>query len=286
MVFYTASKVSPRVTRITDLSGTHFYLVEGTRRAAVIDTGVGCGDPLATVRALTDKPVFAIITHGHLDHAMGAASFDEAYMSPKDRELYARSRDPQARLSFIEQAARRQKRAISMEDLSLSDMMTARPVEDFRPLEPGMVFPLGGVHLEIHEGAGHTPGCVTVLIPEEETLLLGDSCNTFTYLFDESCGSIEDYLNMLLRLESSVRGRYRHVLLNHGSDHQDYTQMIESAIALCRELLSGRSDAVPYSALGLPAFIARKTSFIDGGWHRLDGGLANIVYGIGQLPKV
>lgn len=286
MVYYTAARVSPRVTRVTDLSGTHFYLVEGTQRAAVIDTGVGCGDPLDTVRALTDKPIFAVITHGHLDHAMGAASFDEAYMSPRDRELYARSRDRQMRLSFIGQAARRQKRAIGMEGLSLSDMMTARPVERFEPLEPGMVFPLGGVRLEIHEGAGHTPGCVTVLIPEEETLLLGDSCNTFTYLFDEDCGSIADYLDMLLRLDRAVRGRYRHVLLNHGSDHQDYTPMLESAIALCRELLSGRSDAVPYSALGLPAFIARKTAFRDGGWHRLDGGLANIVYGTRQLPGV
>ncbi|MFJ5760653.1 MBL fold metallo-hydrolase [Neobacillus sp. NPDC093182] len=57
-------------------TGELMYLVEGTVRAALIDTGTGVGDLKAYIDNLTDKPYFVMLTHGHVDHAMGAPAFD------------------------------------------------------------------------------------------------------------------------------------------------------------------------------------------------------------------
>lgn len=39
--------------------------------------------------------------------------------------------------------------------------------------------------LQLQVGSWHTPGLVTVLLVEERTVILGDACNFFTFLFDE-----------------------------------------------------------------------------------------------------
>jgi glyoxylase-like metal-dependent hydrolase (beta-lactamase superfamily II) len=45
------------------------YLVTGTRRAMLVDTGMGLGDLAGMVRGLTDLPLTVVNTHGHPDHA-------------------------------------------------------------------------------------------------------------------------------------------------------------------------------------------------------------------------
>ena len=41
------------------------FLLVGTERALLIDTGIGVGDLKAAVEKITDKPVTVVITHGH-----------------------------------------------------------------------------------------------------------------------------------------------------------------------------------------------------------------------------
>lgn len=53
----------------------HCYLLLGTRCALLIDTGLGVSDLAAQVRALTDLPVLAAVTHAHWDHLGGLGAF-------------------------------------------------------------------------------------------------------------------------------------------------------------------------------------------------------------------
>ena len=53
----------------------HCYLLLGTQRALLIDTGLGVGGLAAQVEALTDLPVLAAITHAHWDHIGGLGGF-------------------------------------------------------------------------------------------------------------------------------------------------------------------------------------------------------------------
>ena len=50
---------------------THAYLLAGTKRALLIDTGLGVCDLFSTVRSLTFLPVTVALTHAHWDHIGG-----------------------------------------------------------------------------------------------------------------------------------------------------------------------------------------------------------------------
>lgn len=66
---------------ITGLGGSlYMYLLEGDERALLIDTAYGFCDMRDYCEKLTDKPVIAANTHGHLDHAGGNGFFEEVYM--------------------------------------------------------------------------------------------------------------------------------------------------------------------------------------------------------------
>lgn len=56
------------------------YLIIGSDRAAIVDTGFGLGPFYETVSALTDKEIVVINTHGHLDHVGANSKFKKAYM--------------------------------------------------------------------------------------------------------------------------------------------------------------------------------------------------------------
>ena len=50
---------------------THCYLICGTEKAILIDTGLGVDNIKAVVDRLTDLPATAITTHVHWDHIGG-----------------------------------------------------------------------------------------------------------------------------------------------------------------------------------------------------------------------
>lgn len=266
---FRSAKASERVTRIYGPTNELMYLVEGEERAALIDTGCGAGDLKAYVDQLTSKPYFVILTHGHVDHAMGAADFDEVYISPLDREVYA---------SHSAMSIRKQYMQMVMGDkfayIEERDYVAPCSFDRFKPLAPGDVFDLGGIRLEMCIGAGHTPGMLTVLFIEERTLLLGDACNTFTFLFDEHTLGVTSYKRMLEELDGQTRGRYDRVYLSHG-DEAYPTDMMASVIAVCDDIIAGRADDVPFTFFDYEAHIAKAT---NGEWRRVDGGLGNIAY--------
>ena len=268
--------INARLDRITDIAGTHFYLVKGDREAALLDTGVGCGSLDKLVRSLTNLPVKGFITHGHVDHAMGAGAFEDVWISPLDREIYAEHSQTETRLRYIH-GMNRPGGNPEAADVTADMLEPPKPFDQFHPLRPGDTFDLGGISLEILEGTGHTPGCVTVLIPELRTLLLGDACNPFTFLFDTSCSTVEDYRAMLLRLKASVAGRYGRVLLCHGPDGQGTADLIDSVISVCDDILRGDTDDIPFQGFhGEPVCIAKAMD--PSTFSRVDGGTGNIVY--------
>lgn len=136
--------------------------------------------------------------------------------------------------------------------------------------------------LEIYEVPGHTPGSVAVLIREERTLLLGDACNPFTFLFEDKSLSVEEYREVLLRLNHLTKGCYDKVYLSHGY-YEASKDMIESVIAVCDDILNGTVDNVPMKFMGMDAYIAKA---VREDKSRVDGGLANVIYNKDKIYKI
>lgn len=269
---FQVKQLDQRLYQFTDIAGTYCFLLLGEEKAALLDTGVGYGSLREEVSRITGLPIQVLITHGHVDHAMGAGEFQDVWMSPLDEALYREHSAPEVRLGYIR--GNTQGRDLPQ---AAQQLQPVKPFGQLHPLAPGDVFSLGGVTVEIHEGAGHTPGCVTMLIPELRTLLLGDACNPFTFLFDESCSTVAEYREMLLRLDKATRGRYDRVLLCHGPSCVAQMGLLDSVVEVCDDILCGNTDDVPFRGFhGEPVAIAKamdETTFT-----RVDGGLGNVVY--------
>lgn len=267
MVKFRSEKISEHVTRIHGLVDELMYLVEGDRKAALIDTGSGVGSLKTYVQGLTAKPYVILLTHGHVDHAMGAPEFDvPAYMNPEDDGVCAEHGSMEVRKGSLAMA----------EDFAAVEEADYIPVRTgpYLPLREGDTFDLGGITLKAFSCPGHTPGSMVILLCEERTLLLGDACNPFTFLFDHNSCGVASYRSALLELKRKTDGSYDRVYLSHaGGDGPK--EMLDGVLEVCDDILAGRTDDIPFEFMGETALIAKA---MTPEMKRKDGGIGNIVY--------
>lgn len=269
MVTFHSEQISEHVIRIHGITGELMYLVEGAERAALIDTGSGIGSLKTLVDTLTDKPYIILLTHGHVDHAMGAPEFDtEIYMNPADNDVHKEHSELQVRKGSLGSVPEE-----IVSRIEESDYIPVR-TKEYLPLQHGDTFDLGGITLEAYACPGHTPGSMAILIREERTLILGDACNFFTFLFFDYCPGIAEYREVLKRLKRQTDGKYDRVYLSHGDGNADI-DLIDGVVQVCDDILSGNTDDVPFEFMGETACIAKA---MTPQMTRVDGGIGNIVY--------
>lgn len=267
MLQFKTEKLTDRVTRIYGFCGELMYLVEGKEKAALLDTGTGIGSLKACVQKLTDKPVMVLLTHGHVDHAMGAPEFEEVYMNHKDDYIYKEHCSLEFRKAGLEGTPLEQ-------EVTAADFIPEAPCGTFRDLQGGDAFDLGGTTIEIYDCPGHTLGSVVMLIPEERSVLLGDACNYFTFMFDDYSTTISEYEESLKRLSGELAGKFDTVYLSHG-DGNGHKEIMEDVIAVCEDIKAGNTDDISFSFMGKRALVAKAVTPQMG---RRDGGRGNVVY--------
>lgn len=272
--FYKSEKVTPAITAIRSLTGEIMYLVEGEEKAALIDTCLGVGHLRSFVEKLTKKPITVILTHGHIDHAMGAPEFDDVYMNSVDRKMYLGMRDIVGRKGYIENNMG------SMPDFEEDDFVQPSDKE-FKELKHGDCFDLGGIHLDVYALPGHTQGTMVILVREERILILGDACNNSTFLFDENSSTVEEYKEQLLLFKSRIQGTYERVFLCH---HQmdAPVEIIDNVIEVCDIIMEGKADNVPFQFMGNTYYIAKS---VGERFCRLDGKSGNVIYNKNKVRK-
>lgn len=268
MVKFHSEKISEHITRIYGLTEEQMYLVTGSKKAALIDTGSGAGSLRSYVETLTDKPVTVLLTHGHVDHAMGAPEFDTVYMSREDDYIYSQHCELEARKGYLSQSP-------DFDKIVEEDYIPVASADSFHDLREGDVFDLGGISVEVYSCPGHTKGSLCMLIREERTLITGDACNTFTFLFDTYSTGLSTYEKNLTALKEKTAGKYDRILLSHGPGREYPVELIDEVLEVCEDIKSGNVDDLPFEFMGKKAFIAKA---MEMGGGRLDGKLGNIVY--------
>lgn len=274
--YFKSEKVNDAVTAIRSRSGEIIYLVEGREKAILIDTCVGVKGLKEFVERLTDKPITVLITHGHIDHAMGAPEFEEVYMNSLDLDVYLEHRKLEGRKGYI--AAN----IGGFEDWMNEDSNFVPETDlEFKELKDGAIFDLGGKHVEVYALGGHTKGTMVMLLPEERILITGDACNNSTFLFDEYSLSVEEYRENLIRVETMLEGRFdRCFMMHHVMEASQ--DLLKNVIQVCDTIMQGKADDMEFNFMGNINYVAKRA---NNQFVREDGGEGNIIYNKKKVMK-
>lgn len=156
------------VWRITERM-VNLYLVTGTARALLIDTGFGLGNLTAIVHELTPLLLTVVMTHGHQDHTTGATHFGQAAIHPNDMVML-----PEDAIAARRRTVERFFKESVVPDGFDAEVWVHAPKAAFTPLAEDTVFDLGGRTVQIIATPGHTPGSIC-LLDETGLLFTGDT---------------------------------------------------------------------------------------------------------------
>jgi len=219
--------ITPGVWQLDDSTGATYYIIEGTDRALVIDTGMDACDIGAVIASFTALPYELALTHGHGDHSMHCPKFGRVYLDTADKPFLFGSR---------------------FEGQEVPDESTLVHISD------GCTFELGGVTVETIALPGHTPGSVLFADKVHKCVFTGDA-------FGSGCGvwmqvpmasDLSDYAAALANAENRLReiGVDDTWEFCGGHASQKYTstvapcnpprlEMMADMRALCEKLISG-----------------------------------------------
>lgn len=230
-MFYRHKVLNDHVIRIIDKLNVCMYLVIGSERACLIDTGYGYKGLRAYVESLTDKPLFILLSHGHIDHAFGIYEFEDAdiYIHEEDLQTYKVHSDLEYRDRFLKSHG-----------AALNDDFQKEREMVFKTIENGQVFDLGDFHIQAVHVPGHTKGMMMFLLEEERIMLFGDACGANTMIMEDCSGNLSDYLRSLRDLKK-MDGLYDMIYRNHGTFVSEKS-LLDNVIEAVEKVLDHTDD--------------------------------------------
>lgn len=148
---------------------THCYLLNGSKRSLLIDTGLGICNIYDQIINLTDKPVTAIATHIHWDHIGGHRYFPDFYAHA-------------AELAWLDGGFPQPLETIKKYVVDRCDLPGDFDIDNYaifqgRPTRVphgGETIDIGGRRVEVLHTPGHAPGHMCFWEPACGYLFTGD----------------------------------------------------------------------------------------------------------------
>jgi hydroxyacylglutathione hydrolase len=212
----TTTKLENNMWILEGSDNTTMYLVEGTQRALLIDTGTKIKDLDTVVGRITQKPVMVVITHAHGDHAGNIKYFPEIWMHSADTVLLQEGY--RGKINF---------------------------------LKDGDSIDLGGTQIEVSHMPAHTPGSIVLLDRKAGNCYSGDAFGAnHVWLQLKPLSPMQTYIHSCLKMEKLMESGITKVYCGHyvyikkPYDKSYITTMRQLAEAL---LNNTAPEAQPYS---------------------------------------
>lgn len=209
------------VYRVTSIAGgwaieegnCRMFLLRGTEKAYLVDTGLGGGDLRAVVERLVDTPVEVILTHNHSDHLGCLGQFEKAYIHAAD---YPEVLERHFELQLV-------------------------------PLNGGEIFEADGYTLEVICTPGHTPGSISLVDRFNRRIFSGDTISIRPVFQSLPGAELDQYIRSVRKqteLAESMDGKF---YVCHGVSPLPADQGWE--MLRCAEAIrDGQLKPVPYTA--------------------------------------
>jgi len=201
-----------------------FYIVEGEKRALLIDAGTNIRNLDEIVASITDKPVTLVATHIHPDHTGPSINcFSQIWFNPADKPLFR-------------------------------SMVIDYPGE-LKYLEDGQVFDLGGRSIEVMFTPGHTPGSTTFFDKERHYGFSGDSFGSTNLLLTTPFSTLIATTEKTARYMQNNNIPFLYPGHYHG-DNKETLQRVLDLNTMSKEVLSGRRKGESEEGMmGLNTFV-------------------------------
>lgn len=220
MSWFRTRKVSDGVWLIAEPGLVNLWLIEGTKRAVLLDTGCGISPIRSVVNQITNLPVTVINTHYHSDHIGGNHEFDEVISHELGAPLLAQEVGVEWRQGFANyvrdlQELAEEYRRIDRKHFHLLDsycdigelpegfdldswnIVTAPPTST---VVDGDRIDLGGRTLVVMHTPGHTDDSICLFDEMNGILFTGDTILTGANLAQFQESDIETYAASTRRL--------------------------------------------------------------------------------------
>lgn len=175
------SKLEDKVWVIETTDKTTMHLIEGTKKALLIDTGTKCEKLDEVIQKITQKPLDVVITHAHGDHAGNIRFFDEIYIHPADTVLLDKTY--KGKVHFV---------------------------------NDGYVFDLGGKKIEVSYMPAHTPGSIVLLDKKAGSCYSGDAFGSGqVWLQLRPYAPMKTYIESCKKMEKLMDGGITKIYCGH-----------------------------------------------------------------------
>ena len=264
-MIYGSWMIRPNLWVLTNGWKNFQYLVIGSERAALIDSGEGQGNIRHVVEQITQLQIMVINTHGHFDHTGGNGCWQTAWMGAASGQ--------DCRRGFT----------------STHDRWAAEkpfPNYETRFLEDGARIDLGGETLEVLSIPAHHDGSIALLAKENRLLFTGDEFESGQVLILKDRSDL-DFLPTIARHRANAerllarRGEYEYLFPAHNGYMLDPDRYLHDFIALDTEILASTAKECPDTAgFNYPADVIASGSGFGafGRQTRVSHGRASIVY--------
>ncbi|MGV0742455.1 MBL fold metallo-hydrolase [Mycolicibacterium sp. XJ870] len=184
---------------ISEPGHVNSYLIVGSERALLFDTGLGISDISEVIRRVTELPLVVVNSHHHFDHRGGNQHLDAEEFMCHRSGLGLYGEIPASELAAYLDGAERtfatysRFRELDKVKFFLSpDDLTMRPIPDLsawaipatpptRGLDHGDTVDLGGRQLTALHTPGHVPDSLCLWEERTGILFCGDTLLTTTY---------------------------------------------------------------------------------------------------------
>lgn len=173
-------QINQNTWRIED-HGVRFFLLTGTEKALLIDSGMNVHNAKDLAESLTKLPVSLLNTHSDRDHIGSNGQFERFYMHPAEQTHYR-------------------------EGGGTGELI---------PVVDGDIIDLGCRKLKIIHLPGHTPGSIAALDIDSRVLISGDPIQEHGRIFMFGTHrNMGDYIGSLEHLEQ-FRGEFDEIWPSH-----------------------------------------------------------------------